>query len=193
MATPRIEGFLPNRLDVDRSVWVAPGSVIVGDVTVGRRSSIWYGCVLRGDLEPVVIGEETNIQDLTLVHVDVDRPAIVGNRVSIGHRCVLHGCTIEDEALVGMGSVLLNGCRIGRGAVVAAGSVIREGFIVPEGRIAAGVPATLKGEVAPELKQRVLFGIGNYMDVAVLYRKGALGGGKFGGAGANNDESGAGS
>lgn len=181
MATPRVEGFLPNRLQIDRSVWVAPGAVIVGDVTVGKRSSVWYGCVLRGDLEPVVIGEETNIQDLTLVHVDVDLPAVVGSRVSIGHRCVIHGCTVKDEVLVGMGSVLLNGCTIGKGALVAAGSVVREGFVVPDGMIAAGVPAVLKGEVTPELRERIRFGIGNYMSVAALYLGGELGGGRYGG------------
>lgn len=189
MAAPRIEGFLPNRLQIDNSVWVAPGAVLVGDVTVGRRSSVWYGCVLRGDLEPVVIGDETNIQDLTMVHVDVDMPAVVGSRVSIGHRCVIHGCTVKDEALVGMGSVLLNGCTVGKGALIAAGSVVREGFVVPDGGIAAGVPAIIKGEVTPELRKRIRFGIGNYMSVAELYLGGALGGGRYGG-GPNIDSGG---
>jgi carbonic anhydrase/acetyltransferase-like protein (isoleucine patch superfamily) len=181
VAAPRIEGFLPTRLEIDPTVWVAPGAVIVGDVTVGPRSSVWYGCILRGDLETVTVGEDTNIQDLTLVHVDVDLPARIGDRVSIGHRCVIHGSTVGDDVLVGMGSVLLNGCRIGRGAVVAAGSVVREGFEIPEGWIAAGVPAVLKGEVTPELADRVRFGVGNYRNISVQYRRGALGGGPHGG------------
>jgi carbonic anhydrase/acetyltransferase-like protein (isoleucine patch superfamily) len=173
--------FLSNRLVLDESVWVAPGAVVVGDVAVGRRSSIWYGCVVRGDLEPVRIGRETNIQDLTIVHVDVDEPAVIGDRVSIGHRCAIHGCTVEDEVLVGMGSVLLNGCRVGRGSVVAAGSVVRERFEVPADMIVAGVPAEIKGPVTDDLRRRMIFGVGNYVEIAAEYLKRRLGGGPFGG------------
>ena len=175
---PRI---LSNRIEIHESVFVAPGAVIVGDVTVGCGSSIWYGCVLRGDLEPIVVGEETNIQDLTLVHVDEGLAARIGSRVTVAHRCVIHGCEVADEALIGMGAVLLSGCRVGRGALVASGAVVREGFQVPDGAIAAGVPAKIRGEVDPELRQRILRGVAVYRACASAFRHGAAGGGPYGG------------
>ena len=99
----------------------------MGDVTLGEESSVWYGCVLRGDMAPIVIGSQTNLQDGTIVHVDEGVPCTIGPRVGVGHRVILHGCTVEDECLIGMGSVLLNKVRIGTGSVVAAGAVCRRG------------------------------------------------------------------
>jgi carbonic anhydrase/acetyltransferase-like protein (isoleucine patch superfamily) len=171
----------PNRLKLHPSAWIAPGAVLVGDVTVGDEASIWYGCVLRGDLEPIRVGRATNIQDLTLIHVDHGLPAIVGDRVTIGHRCVIHGCTVEDEALVGMGAVVLNGARIGKGALVAAGAVVLEGFEVPAGTVAAGVPAKVRGKVEPGLRERMLGGVDDYRVSARGYLAGDLGGGPHGG------------
>jgi len=160
------------RLSVHPQAWIAPGAVLVGRVTLGREASVWYGCVLRGDLEPIEIGAETNLQDLTVVHVDRGLPAILGERVTVGHRAVIHGCTVEDDVLIGMGAVVLSGARIGRGALVAAGAVVREGFEVPPGRIAAGVPARLRGEVGPELYERILDGARSYRRAAAAYRSG---------------------
>jgi len=174
------ERLHPTRLDVDPEAWIAPGAVVVGDVAIGARSSVWYGCVVRGDLEPVRIGCDTNVQDLTLVHVDRGLPARVGDRVTIGHRCVVHGCTVGDDAVVGMGAVLLSGCRIGDGALVAAGAVVLEGFVVPAGAIAAGVPARIRGEVTPELRARFDAGVRTYVDSARRYAAGELGGGPHG-------------
>jgi len=173
--------LLPTRLDIDPQAWIAPGAVLVGEVSVAADASIWYGCVLRGDLEPVRVGRATNIQDLTLVHVDRRLPAIIGDSVTVGHRCVIHGCVIEDEALVGMGAVLLSGSRIGRGALVAAGAVVREGFEVPPGTIAAGIPAAIKGRVDERLRARILQGVDDYLACAAGYRAGTLGGGPYGG------------
>jgi carbonic anhydrase/acetyltransferase-like protein (isoleucine patch superfamily) len=173
----------PNRLDVHPSVWIAPGAVVIGDVTIAADASIWYGCVLRGDMQPIRVGSATNIQDLTLVHVDHEMPAIIGDRVTIGHHCVIHGCTVEDDALIGMGAVLLNGARIGRGALVAAGAVVREGFEVPPGSVVAGVPAKIRGEVTHELRARMAGGIEDYLACARGYRAGRLGGGPHGGTG----------
>jgi carbonic anhydrase/acetyltransferase-like protein (isoleucine patch superfamily) len=173
--------LLPNRLEIHPRAWIAPGAVLVGEVAVAEDASIWYGCVLRGDLEPVRVGRATNIQDLTLVHVDRRLPAIIGDRVTIGHRCVIHGCVIEDEALIGMGTVLLSGSRIGRGALVAAGAVVREGFEVPAGGVAAGVPAQIKGRVDETLRARILQGVEDYLACAAGYREGRLGGGPHGG------------
>lgn len=178
----------PNRLEIHPDAWVAPGAIVVGDVTLGEGTSVWFGCVLRGDLAPIRVGAQTNIQDLTVVHVDLDRPAIIGDRVSVGHRAVVHGCTVGDETLVGMGAVLLNGCRIGRGALVAAGAVVLEDFVVPDGTIAAGVPARIIGEVTDDHRWRLLDGVRQYLRCASGYRDGTLGGGPWGGAGAPSEQ-----
>jgi carbonic anhydrase/acetyltransferase-like protein (isoleucine patch superfamily) len=161
------------RVELGRDAWVAPNATLTGRVTLGASASVWFGCVLRGDLEPITIGDQTNVQDLTVVHVDHGCPAIVGHRVTIGHRSVIHGCTIEDDAVVGMGAVLLSGSRVGAGALVAAGALLREGFEVPRGAIAAGVPAVIRGEVGPELRRRFLDGLASYLRLAARYRAGA--------------------
>ncbi len=160
-------------IDVGRDAWVAPNATMTGRVRLGERASVWYGCVLRGDLEPITIGDETNVQDLTVVHVDHGHPTIVGERVTIGHRAVIHGCTIGNDAVIGMGAILLSGSRIGDGALVAAGAVVREGFAVPAGRIAAGVPAVVRGEVGPELAARFRDGVRSYLKLAAQARSGS--------------------
>jgi carbonic anhydrase/acetyltransferase-like protein (isoleucine patch superfamily) len=167
--------FLPTSLELDPTAWVAPGAVLVGRVQLGAKASVWYGCVLRGDLEPITVGEASNVQDGTVVHVDAGFPARIGARVTIGHRCVIHGCTVEDEALVGMGAVLLTGCRIGRGALVAAGAVVLEGFDVPDGAVVAGVPGKIRGQVSPAIRARALGGAETYVACADAYRRGELG------------------
>jgi carbonic anhydrase/acetyltransferase-like protein (isoleucine patch superfamily) len=169
------------RLSLHPEAWIAPGAVLVGEVSLGARASVWYGCVLRGDLAPVSVGEESNVQDGTVVHVDEGFPATIGRRVTVGHRCVVHGCTIEDGALVGMGSVLLTGSRVGAGALVAAGAVVLEGFEVPPGMVAAGVPARLRGPVPEALRARIGHGADGYVATARQYRGGAAGGGPHGG------------
>jgi carbonic anhydrase/acetyltransferase-like protein (isoleucine patch superfamily) len=174
-------GYLPNRLDIHPRAWIAPGAVVVGDVSIGATSSIWYGCVVRGDLEPIRIGEETNVQDLTVVHVDVDLPTFIGDRVTIGHRCVIHGCTVGDDTLVGMGAVLLSGCEIGAGSLIAAGAVVREGFVVPPRSVVAGIPAKVRGEMDDRHRSRVYEGVVRYRVSAEGYRSGRLGGGPYGG------------
>src|SRR5215210_7547214 len=117
----------------------------MGDVTLGEETSIWYGAVLRGDMAPIIIGAQTNIQDGSIVHVDTGVPCIVGQRVAVGHRVILHGCTVGDDCLIAMGSVLLNGVRIGAGSVVAAGAVLREGMEVPAGSLVMGARAHRDG------------------------------------------------
>ena len=177
---PSLE-LLSTKLDQHPEAWVAPGAVVVGQVSLGPRTSVWYGCVLRGDLAAIRVGGHSNVQDLTVVHVDVNQPAIIGDRVTVGHRCVVHGCTVDDDALIGMGAVLLSGCRIGKGALVAAGAVVREDFVVPHGAIAAGVPAKIRGEVDETLRQRIMNGVRQYMACAEAYRGGRLGRGPYGG------------
>ena len=127
----------------------------MGDVTLGEESSVWYGAVLRGDMAPIVIGARSNIQDGTIVHVDEGFPCSIGERVGVGHRVILHGCTVEEDCLVGMGSVLLNGVRIGRGSVVAAGAVVPEGMQVPPGSLVMGVPGRIVRRVDAGLEARI--------------------------------------
>ena len=158
------------RVDLGQDAWFAPTATLTGRVSLGSSVSVWFGCVLRGDLEPITIGDETNVQDLTVVHVDRGCPVVVGRRVTIGHRAVIHGCTIDDDAVVGMGAVLLSGSRVGAGALVAAGAVLREGFDVPPGAIAVGVPAVLRGEVSAELRERFRKGVDHYLRLAAHAR-----------------------
>jgi len=133
----------------------ARNAIVTGDVTLGEDAGIWFGCVVRGDDAPLVIGARSNVQDLTMIHADPGAPNVIGDEVTIGHRCVLHGVRIGTGALIGMGAVLLGGSVIGEEALVAAGAVVREGFQVPDGMLVAGVPAKVIRALAPE--ERKLF------------------------------------
>jgi len=172
--TPGVERWNPTRLTVPASAWIAPGAVLAGDVALGEHSSVWFGCVLRGDLEPIRIGRDSNVQDLTVVHVDRGMPVDVGDRVTIGHRAVIHGCTIGDDVLIGMGAIVLSGARVGSGALVAAGAVVREGFEVPEGAVVAGVPARVRGRVDEGLRERIRDGAASYVAASTAYRHGRV-------------------
>lgn len=144
----------------------------MGDVTLGPRASVWYGTVLRGDMDRIVVGEATNLQDGTVVHVDAGRPALIGARVGVGHRAIVHGCTVEDDCLIGMGSVLLNGVVIGTGSVVAAGAVLREGMVVPPGSVVMGVPARVVRPVDETLRTRIHETWQHYVQEAERHRAG---------------------
>lgn len=144
----------------------------MGDVTLGPRASVWYGTVLRGDMDRIVVGEATNLQDGTIVHVDAGRPALIGARVGVGHRAILHGCTVEDECLIGMGSILLNGVVIGTGSVVAAGAVLREGMVVPPGSLVMGVPGRVVRPVDDTLRARIRETWEHYVAEAARHRAG---------------------
>lgn len=140
-AAPRYGGLGPHRPEVHADAWIAPGATLVGRVRVGARSSVWYGCVLRGDDEDVVVGDEVNVQDLSCLHADPGEPAILEDRVSVGHRAIVHGARIGAGSLVGMGAIVLGGADVGAGSLVAAGAVVRPGAVIPPGTLAAGVPA----------------------------------------------------
>ncbi|MEO6068287.1 MAG: gamma carbonic anhydrase family protein [Gemmatimonadales bacterium] len=150
--------------------WIAPNATVLGDVTLGAESSIWYGCVVRGDTARIVIGAQTNIQDLTMVHVDEGVPCTIGARVGVGHRAILHGCTVEDECLIGMGAVVLNRAVIGTGSVVAAGAVVPEGMIVPPGSLVMGVPGRVIRPVDEVLRARITETWRHYVAQAELHR-----------------------
>ncbi|MBN2171907.1 MAG: gamma carbonic anhydrase family protein [Candidatus Krumholzibacteriota bacterium] len=124
--------------------WIGPGAQVVGRVVLGENVNVWFGTVIRGDVNIIRIGADTNVQDNATLHVDADYPLTIGARVTIGHGAVVHGCTLEDEVLVGMGAVILNGARVGRGSLVAAGALVREGDEIPPFSLVAGVPAAVK-------------------------------------------------
>src|SRR3984885_9194504 len=137
----RLVGSLPGREPrIHPEAWVAPGAVIVGSVTLGRASSVWYGSVLRADEDEIVVGAECNIQDLSCLHVDPGEPAVLEDGVSLGHRAMVHGAYVETGALIGIGAIVLGRARIGAGSLIAAGAVVPPGTVVPPGVLMAGVP-----------------------------------------------------
>jgi len=129
------------------SAYIAPTADIIGAVELAEHSSVWFQCVLRGDIEPIRIGANSNIQDGTVVHTMIGAPVTVGDWVTVGHRAVLHGCTIADHCLIGMGAVLLNRVRVGEGSIVAAGAVVPEDTVIPPRSLYMGVPAKFRREV----------------------------------------------
>ncbi len=159
-------------LNIHPTAFVAPTADVMGDVRLGAHASVWYQCVLRGDLAEIVIGERSNIQDLTMVHVDEGLPCVIGANVGVGHRCILHGCTIEDDCLIGMGSVLLNNVRVGTGSVIGAGAVVPEGMQIPPGALAMGVPARIRGQVDDGLRARIRATVDHYVELSGLHRDG---------------------
>ena len=136
--------------DIHPSVFVAPGAVIRGDVHLAENSSVFYNAVLRGDRAPIFIGAGTNIQDGCVVHVEYDFPAMVGRNVTVGHGAILHGCTIGDETLIGMGAIVLNGARIGRNCLIGAGALVTQNAVIPDGSMVVGSPAKVKRPLTPE-------------------------------------------
>lgn len=134
------EGILP---DIDGKTFIAEGGKVIGKVRLNEYSSIWHNTVVRGDVNRIEIGRYTNIQDNSVVHVADEYPTIIGDFVTVGHGAILHGCTIDDHCLVGMGAIVLNGVKIGRGSIIAAGAVVREGDIIPPYSLLAGVPAKI--------------------------------------------------
>jgi carbonic anhydrase/acetyltransferase-like protein (isoleucine patch superfamily) len=163
---PLVVDFDDRRPDIDRAAWAAPGCTIVGSVRLAPGASVWYGSVLRGDTEDISIGAGSNIQDGCVVHADPGFPAVVGSRVSVGHRAVLHGCTIEDDVLIGMGALVLNGARIGSGSLVAAGAVVLEGTVVPSGSLVAGLPARVRRELSEDERADIIRNAERYADRA---------------------------
>ena len=165
------EGITPN---VDPSVFVAQGAMLIGDVTIGEESSIWFNTVLRGDLEPIRIGCRTNVQDGAVIHMDKEIPCLIGDDVTIGHGAILHSCTIGNEALIGMGAILLTGSVIGERAIVAAGTLVREGQEIPPGTVAMGVPAKVRREATETELERVRHGKDDYVLRGKLMQKSTL-------------------
>ena len=159
----------PARLRIHPTAFVAPGATVVGEVTLGEHSSVWFGTVVRGDGAPITVGAHSNLQDLTLVHVDEDAPAVVGDRVTVGHRAIIHGCTIEDDCLIGMGAIVLSKARVGAGSLVGAGALVTEGQVIPTGSLALGAPARVLGPVKDSNRAAIADGTRHYAELAQAY------------------------
>ncbi|MEB3050837.1 gamma carbonic anhydrase family protein [Mycolicibacter sp. MYC123] len=148
MPQPLIIAIAGHTPQVHAEAWVAPNATLIGQVSLAAGASVWYSATLRAEVEPIEIGAGSNIQDGVTVHVDKDFPARVGARVSVGHNAVLHGCTVGDDCLIGMGAIVLNGAVVGEGSLVAAGAVIPQGMVVPPRSLVAGVPGKVRRELS---------------------------------------------
>lgn len=150
---------------IDDTAWVAGNATVVGDVTLAANVGIFYGAVLRADMDSIQIGEGSNIQDNCALHVDPGHPLTIGRNVSVGHNATLHGCTVEDDVLVGMGATVLNGAVIGRGSMIAAGALVTQGVVVPAGSLVAGVPGKVRRELSDEEKAGILLNAEVYREL----------------------------
>lgn len=148
---------------IDERAFVAAGAVVVGNVRLSAESSVWYNAVLRAEAEPIVLGEGSNLQDAVVCHVDAGFPLTIGRGVSVGHGAVLHGCTVEDDCLIGMAATVLNGALVGAGSLVAAGAVVLEGTIVPPGSLVAGVPGKVRRELSEEERDGIRRNAAHYL------------------------------
>ena len=152
------------------SAFVHPLAFVAGDVTIGPRVSIWPFVSIRGDTDMISIGDDSNVQDGCVVHVDHGVPCHIGKRVGIGHRAIVHGAVIEDDVLIGMGAILLNNTRVGSGSIIAAGAVVREGFVVPPNSLVMGVPGRIVRETTPEERDRIAKTVSSYISLQAQYR-----------------------
>jgi len=149
---------------VDDSAFVDQSAQVIGDVHIGAESSVWMNVVIRGDVHYIRIGARTNVQDGTVVHVMRNtHPTVIGDDVTIGHAAVIHGCTIEDQCLIGMGAILLNGCRVGTGSIVAAGSLLPEKMVVPPGSLVMGSPAKVRRSLTADESASIKWYADNYV------------------------------
>ena len=157
---------------IAESAYIDSSAQVIGDVVIGERSSVWLNVSIRGDVNYIRVGDETSIQDNTVLHVDRDLyPCIVGNRVTVGHRVVLHGCEVGDDVLIGIGAVVLNGAKIGAGAVVAAGALVPESMEVPAGTLAMGMPARVRRHVTAQERERFRENCHNYIRITAIYKE----------------------
>ena len=169
MAIYELDGVAPQ---VAASAWVADSAQVMGAVTLGADASIWFGTVVRGDTETITIGRGSNIQDGSVMHADVGKPIVVGNHVTVGHKVMLHGCTIGDESLIGIGAVVLNGAKIGRNCLVGAGALVTEGKEFPDGSMIIGSPAKPVRQLTPEQMEGLGWSARHYVANARRFQAG---------------------
>ncbi|MGI9487590.1 MAG: gamma carbonic anhydrase family protein [Geminicoccaceae bacterium] len=161
-----------DRLDTEGDdFWIAPTAAVIGKVKLAKKASIWWHAVLRGDNEPITIGEGTNIQDGTVIHTDPGFPVVIGERVTVGHMAMIHGCTIGDGALIGINAVVLNGAKIGKNCLIGAKALVTEGMEIPDNSLAVGAPAKVIRQVTPENIKRMQEGAEVYIKRARFYRE----------------------
>lgn len=160
---------------VDQTAFVAPGVTLVGRVSLGRESSIWFNCVVRGDINSITIGNQTNIQDASLLHVTHKHPLVIRDRVTVGHGAILHGCEVQSDCLIAMGAIVLDGAVIGEGSLVGAGSLVPPGMQIPPGSLVMGLPGKVVRTLTPEDRERVAQGWKNYVGYGASYRQQLVG------------------
>jgi carbonic anhydrase/acetyltransferase-like protein (isoleucine patch superfamily) len=165
----------PIRPTVHPAAYLHSAAHVIGDVTLGARASVWPTAVLRGDTAKIVVGDDSNIQDGTIVHVDRGVPCTIGARVSVGHRAIIHGATIESDVLIGMGAILLNRVVVGSGSIVGAGAVCREGMVIPPNSLVVGVPARVIRETTPDERDRIARTVASYLELQNRHRAGEFG------------------
>ncbi len=166
-----ITSFNDRHPAVHETAFIAPDAIVIGDVTIGRDASVWFGSILRGDVNFIRIGDRTNIQDATVIHVSSkDHPTILENDITVGHRVTLHGCYVEAGCLIGIGSVLLDGVRVGRNSLVGAGSLLTPGTIVPPGSLVLGSPARIKRPLTEEEIAGIESNVAAYVELSAAYK-----------------------
>jgi carbonic anhydrase/acetyltransferase-like protein (isoleucine patch superfamily) len=156
---------------IDPTAFIAPGAVLVGDVTIGPRSSVWYQAVLRGDVAKIIVGAETNIQDGSILHADAGYPCTLGDRVSLGHGAIVHGATIEDDVMIAMRAVVMTGARVGAGSIIAVGAVVLEGTEIPPGSVVMGTPGKVRRASEDRDRALIRHAAEHYVASAKAYRE----------------------
>ncbi len=162
----QLETFLRKKPTLGKGVYLAKGAVVIGDVTLGDYSSVWYNAVLRGDINRIVVGDHTNIQDNAVLHLADEYPCIVGNYVTVGHSAVVHACTVGDEVLVGMGAVILDGAEVGEQSIVGAKALVTQKMKIPPGSLVLGAPAKIVKALSPEERDGLKYWATKYVDNA---------------------------
>ncbi len=169
MSIYQLDELTPN---IHPSAYVADSAQVMGNVVLAEDASVWFGAVIRGDTETITVGAGSNIQDQSVLHADVGFPLVIGERVTVGHQVMLHGCTIGDESLIGIGAVVLNGAKIGRHCLVGAGALVTEGKEFPDGSMILGSPAKAVRQLTPEQIEGLRHSAQHYIDNARRYRAG---------------------
>jgi carbonic anhydrase/acetyltransferase-like protein (isoleucine patch superfamily) len=166
------EGRVERSGGIDQRAYIHPAAIVCGDVTLGAHASIWPTAVVRGDSAPITIGAATNVQDGTVIHVDAGVPCVIGARVAIGHRAIVHGATVEDDCLVAMGAILLNRVHVGSGSIIGAGALCPEGMVVPPNSLVLGLPGRVVRQTTAAERERIARTVESYLAMQERHRRG---------------------
>lgn len=171
MSAPLVLPYEDRSPSIDPGAWLAPNATVVGNATIEAGASVFYGAVVRADMDRIVLGAGSNLQDNVVVHTDYGFPTLIGSGVSVGHAAVVHGCTVEDDCLIGMHATVLNGARVGTGSLVAAGTVVLEGTVIPPRSLVAGIPGKVRRQLSDSEYDRVVANAQIYLDLAARHRQ----------------------